>query len=116
MVSTLKESPFFFLFGRDPLTPLWKFLSPKFRYLGDERGLLDLETVRYALALARKNMCLNRKRSDKDHTPSRFPDQFKVGDLVYIKTHATSTWEPKWESCFCLIKFLTPTVLFWRAL
>ena len=95
-----KESPFFLLFGRDPLTPLSKLLSPKNRYPGDERGLFDVEAVRYALAIARKNMCLNRQRSDKDHTPTRFKD----GDLVYIKNHTTSTWKPKWKSGFHLIK------------
>ena len=102
-----KESPFFLHFCRDPLTPLWKLLSPKIRYWGDKRCLLDLEVVRYALALARKNTCLSRQRSDKDHTPTRSPDQFKVGDLVYIKNHATSAWEPKLEIGFCLIKFST---------
>ena len=49
-----KESLFFLLFGRDPQTPLRKLLIPKIRYLGDERGLLDLEAVRYALAPPRK--------------------------------------------------------------
>ena len=36
------------------------------------------------------------------------PDQFKVSDRIYIKNNATSTWEPKWESGFHLIAFLTP--------
>ena len=99
------ESPFFPLFGRDPLTPFKKLLSPKIRYLGDERGLLDLEAVRYALALARKNICLNTQRSDKDHTPTRSPNQFKVGDLVYIKTMPPPFGNP---NGFHLIKFSTP--------
>ena len=95
------------LFSRHPLTPLWKLLSPEIRYLGDERGLLDLEAVRYALVCARKNNCLYRQRYNKDHIPTRSPDKFKVSDLVYIINHTTSTWEPKWESGFYLLKFFT---------
>ena len=49
-----RDSPFFLLFGRDPLTPLRKLLSPKIRYQGDERGLLDLETIRYAFTSKEK--------------------------------------------------------------
>ena len=97
-VSTLKKalSSFF----------LAEILSPKIRYIGDPRGLLNLEAVRYALA--RNNICLNRQRSNKDHTSTRSPDKFKVSDLFYIKNHASSTWEPKWESVFHLIKLLIP--------
>ena len=84
-LSTLKKVLFIFPFGRDPLTPLQKLLSPKIRHPGDERGLLDLEEVRYALTIARKNICLSRQRSNKDHTSIRSPDKFKVTDLVYIK-------------------------------
>ena len=54
LVSTQKKVPFFLHFSRDPLTPLWKLSSSKIKYLGDERVLLDLEEVRYILALARK--------------------------------------------------------------
>ena len=55
-----------------------------------------------------KNICLSRQRSDKKHRHTGSPDQFKDGDHVYIKNHATSTWEPNWERSFCLNKFLTP--------
>ena len=49
-----RENLFFLIFGRDPMTPLSKLFLPKFRYQGDERCLLDLETMRYALPLGRK--------------------------------------------------------------
>ena len=44
-----KESPFFLLFGRDPLTPLRKLLSPKMRYQGYQRVLFDLEGAHISL-------------------------------------------------------------------
>ena len=111
-----KESPFFHLFGRDPLTHLWKLLSPKIRHLGDKKVSLIFKQSDMPLALARKIICLNRQKSNKDHTPTTSPDKFKVSNLVYIKNNATSTEDPKWESGFHLIKFLTPAVLFWRTL
>ena len=40
-----RESPFFLMFGRDPLIPLNKLLRPKLRYLGNEEGILSLETL-----------------------------------------------------------------------
>ena len=98
-VLTLKK-PLLPSFGKDPLTPLRKLLSLKIRYLGDKGGCLDLEAVRYALALARKNNCLNRQRPDKDHTTTRSPDQFKVGNLVYIKTMPTPLGNPNRKVVF----------------
>ena len=43
----------------------------------------------------------------KDQEVTRFPDKFKVCDLVHIKRHSPSTWDPIWESCFQIIIFST---------
>ena len=40
-----RESPFFLMFGRDPLLPLTKLLRPKLRYLGNEESILSLESL-----------------------------------------------------------------------
>ena len=104
-----KESPFYLLFSRGHLNPLRKLLSPNIRYQGDGRGLLDVEATRYSLALGRKNICLSRQRSDKDHSITRSSDKFKVADL-YVKRHALSSRDSKWESRFCIIKFSTPDI------
>ena len=42
---TLKESPFFLMFRRDPYMPLNKFLSQAMRYLGTDEGIPDLEAL-----------------------------------------------------------------------
>ena len=97
---------------RDPiLPPFWQRSSDstqkttfaKIRYRGDKRSLLDLETIRYALALARKKICLSRWRS-----VSTTQLQDPQTNSRYVKRHATSTWDSKWESRFYIIKFLTP--------
>ena len=38
-----RESPFFLMYGRDPLLPLNKLLQPRIRYLGNDQNILSLE-------------------------------------------------------------------------
>ena len=40
-----KESPFFFMFGRDAVTNLSQLTKPKLRYMGTEDFILDLELM-----------------------------------------------------------------------
>ena len=42
---TLKESPLFLMFGRDPYMPLNKLLSRATRYLGTDKGIPDLKAL-----------------------------------------------------------------------
>ena len=44
-----KESPFFLMFGRDPVLPLNTLLSPKIRYLGNGMNVLSLEALKTCL-------------------------------------------------------------------
>ena len=41
-----KESPFFLMFGRDPVLPLNTLLGPKMRYLGNDLNILSLEAMK----------------------------------------------------------------------
>ena len=42
---TLKESPFFLMFGRHPNMPLNKLLSQATRYLGTDEGIPQLGSI-----------------------------------------------------------------------
>ena len=44
-----KESPFFFMFGRDPVLPLNTLLGLKMRYLGNDMKILSLEAIKTCL-------------------------------------------------------------------
>ena len=44
-----KESPFFLMFGRDPILPLNTLLSPKLRYLGTDETILPLEALKISM-------------------------------------------------------------------
>ena len=45
----LRESPFFLMFGRDPILPLNMLLGPKMRYLGTDINVLSLEAMNICL-------------------------------------------------------------------
>ena len=55
------ETPFFFVYGRDPNLTLHQLLDPMQCFLGDpDSGMLNLETHRLALAIAKKTLDENR--------------------------------------------------------
>ena len=55
------DTPFFLLYGRDPNLPLHQLLEPMQCFLGDpDSGMLNLETHRLALAIAKKTLDENR--------------------------------------------------------
>ena len=55
------ETPFFLVYGRDPSLPLHQLLEPMQCFLGDpDSSMLDLETYRLALAIAKKTLDENR--------------------------------------------------------
>ena len=55
------ESPFFLVYGRDPNLPLHQLLEPMQCYLEDPNsGMLNIETHRLALAIAKKTLDENR--------------------------------------------------------
>ena len=57
----MAESQFFLVYGRDPNLPLHQLLEPMQCFLEDpDSGMLNLETCRLALAIAKKTLDENR--------------------------------------------------------
>ena len=51
------ETPFFLVYGRDPNLPLYQLLESMQHFLGDpDYGMLNLETHRLSLAIAKKTL------------------------------------------------------------
>ena len=96
-----RESPFFLMFGRDPLLPLTKLLRPKLQYLGNEESILSLESLQNIHQLVVTNL----KIACEKRQPSLIVDsKLKEGDLVLIKNHTAKAFQPRFKGNFRVIK------------
>ena len=50
------ESPFFIMFGRDPVLPLNSLLSPRLQYLGNNLNLLSIEALQNMFQIVTENL------------------------------------------------------------
>ena len=80
-----KESPFFLMFGRDPVLPLNTLLGPKLRYLGNDINILLLEAMKNMFEIATTNLKIAWEKRDPKNDPK--PVQLQPGDTVLVQNH-----------------------------
>ena len=96
-----RESPFFLMFGRNPILPINKLLQPKVRYLRNDENILSLEALKNIYELAATNLQNARKRYG-----SKVPVEKKIkdGDLVMIKNNARKSFEPRYKGDYRVVQ------------
>ena len=99
----MAEMPFFLVYGRDPNLPLHQLLELIQCFLGDpDSCMVNLETHRLALAIAKKTLDENRFRTAQK-TMARDKTAFQKGDCVYFKNKQPCKWDLKWRPGYRIV-------------
>jgi len=100
---TTKFSPFYVLYGRDPVLPIDTLLSPKYRYQGEEYVPTMLENMHNAHHQVQHNLVKGHERNKIYYDKKAKPVNFTVGDMVYFRdpteaaaqhSKLASNWKP----------------------
>ena len=89
-----KVSPFFLMFGRDPVLPLNTLLELKMRYLGNDINILSLEAMKNMFEIAAANLKIAREKEDLKDNP--LPTKLQPGDTVLVQNHTRGPFNPKY--------------------
>ena len=104
-----KEAPFFVMFGRDAVTNIRHIIVPRYRYMGTEDLILDLEIMSNIYQCQIINLQLARHHALKlkgGDTQLSQKTNLAVGDLVLIRDHASKTFLPKYKVNFRIVRIL----------
>ena len=98
-----KESPFFLMFGRDPVLPLNSMFKPRSRYLGTDENILSLEALQQMYYLVAENLRMARERMTKNN--QTYPNKLKTEDMVMIKDHTRKPFQPMYKGYYRIVAF-----------
>ena len=83
-----KEPAFFLMFGWDVVKNFAELIKPKWRYLGDVKGLLKIEQLQRLYQITAYNLLEAREHYIKDQTQKHIPQpHLKLGDAVLVRSY-----------------------------
>ena len=89
-----KESPFFFMFGRDLVLPLNTLLEQKIRYMGNDINIISLETMKNLYEIVATNLKLAREKGDPPEQPPL--TKLQPGDTVLVQNQTKGPFDLKY--------------------
>ena len=102
---SLKESPFFLMFGRDPYIPLNNLLSQAMRYIGTDEGIPNLEALQNLLQMTTTQMEYAATKRNQSFKPVK-PHDFKVDDLLLVRNHMSKAFQEKYQDSYRVVRLL----------
>ena len=108
-----KHTPFFLLYGRDPILPMDTLLRPKLRYMGDDYVPTMLQRLHVAYNHTRENTIETREKNKRIYNKRADTEEFKPGDAVYyhhiaVKPGETSKLDSPFRPYYRVIEKTSP--------
>ena len=83
------------MFGWDAMTHFAELIKPKWRYLGDIKGLLKIEQLHRLYQITAYNLLKARECYIKDQIHKQIPQpHLQLGDAVLVRDHARDQFRP----------------------
>ena len=110
---TTRFTPFFLVYGRDPILPLDTLLRPKFKYMGEDYIPTMLQRLHIAYTHSKENTLEARERNKAYIARNAASQEYNVGDAVYYrdKTYVpgtTSKFKSPWKPFYRVIEITSP--------
>ena len=90
------------MFSRDPYMPLNQLISQARRYLGNNEGIPNLKALQNLLQMTAAQIKYAATRRNQCFKPVK-PHDFKVGDLVLVRSHTSKAFQEKYQDSFCVV-------------
>ena len=110
---SMQFSPFYMLYGRDPVLPIDTLLQPKMRYMGDDYIPTLLHQLHQVHIDAKENLSEARERNKERINKKAILKQFAPGDAVYyyntvVKPGESSKLAMKWHPFYRILRKISP--------